>query len=225
MGAHILAQVVLPYFTGTPEDVAVNTFHFDEGLMDVKEDPELITTPLSRFYTVAAAPSTLKVGECLSSVLSRDAGAARIRLYYMDDPKPRVPFETFPFTLPTVIGATDGMPNEVAIVNSFQGERVSGLPQARRRGRVFLGPLGKAAFTLGTSSAFPKVNITYANAIVDASKRLFTEAYDNEVRWCVYSRKNNDLVPVRNGWVDSDPDTQRRRENGVRTRTAWTVSV
>lgn len=225
MGIHYMAQVVLPYYTGIPSDVAVNTFHFDGGTVDPEDDPTLITTPLTRFYTVAASPSGDPPGAWLSPIVSRSGGACKIRLYNMADPKPRKPFEIHSFTLPTVIGATDGMPNEVAVVASFHGDPASGLPQARRRGRVFIGPLTKSAFSMGTNASMPAVGTVFRESLVNASKRLCQESFASGARWVVYSRTNNNLVPVRSGWVDSDPDTQRRRENGVRNRVTWTINV
>lgn len=225
MGTHILAQVVLPYYTGVPEDVAVNTFHFDAMDADVLGDPSLVTEPLKDFYRAPVAPSTSAPGEWLSPIISRGVGAAKVKLYDMSEPKPRRPFEVDTFTLPTVIGATDGMPNECCIVSSFHGDPLSGHPQARRRGRIFFGPLTRSAFSMGTTSAMPAVGTVFRTSLVNASKQLCIDVRNNGPRWVVYSRASGDLVEIRSGWVDSDPDTQRRRENGVRDRVTWTLNV
>lgn len=225
MGIHYMAQVSLPYFTGIPEDVAINTFHFDGGTEDPRDDPSLITTPLERFYTVAAAPSSSAPGAWISPIVSRGTNACRIKLYDMSDPKPRKPFHIGSFTLPTVIGATEGMPNEVCVVASFHADPVSGEPQARRRGRVYLGPLTKSVFVMGTASVMPSVGEVFRTSVINAAERMCSECHVSGVRWMVYSRTDNNTVPVRSGWVDSDPDIQRRRENGVRTRSSWTINV
>lgn len=225
MGTHILAQVVLPYYTGIPQDVAVNTFHFDSMDEDVVGNPSLVTDPLKDFYRAPVSPSTSAPGEWISPIVSRGVGECKVKLYNMSDPKPRRPFEIDTFTLPAAIGATDGMPNEVCVVTSFQGDPLSGHPQARRRGRIFFGPLTKSAFSLGTVSSMPAVGTVFRSSLVNASKQLCIDVRAGGPRWVVYSRASGDLVEIRSGWVDSDPDTQRRRENGVRNRVTWTINV
>lgn len=221
---HVLAQVVLPYFTLTPEDVAVNTFHFDAD-SSVLDAPDALSLAVARFYNVAEDEYSYGVGAYLSPVVSRGTKAASVRLYNMSEPKPRRPFETFGFTLPSPAGPTSGLPNEVACVASFQGAKVSGIPQARRRGRVFLGPLVANAVNMGTNSVMPTISSPFTEAIRTACLRLANESSEADAEWSVFSRVASTLTHVRSGWIDSDPDTQRRRENGVRTRTVWSRDV
>lgn len=91
------------------------------------------------------------------------------------------------------------------MVLSFQADKVSGLPQARRRGRVYFGPLGGAAEASG------RPGTTLLSAVVAFGAALLSESNLADWTWVVYSTVNNGGAPVTNGWVDNSFDTQRRR--------------
>lgn len=113
-----------------------------------------------------------------------------------------------------------GLPSEVALCLSFQGEKVPGFPQARRRGRVYLGPIRRDANVAGRPSSGTR------GPIAAAATELCADLQDcsNSATLCVWSPSNADAVPVTDGWIDNAWDTQRRRGLGRTERTTWSAS-
>jgi hypothetical protein len=184
-------QCSLPFVTGLPADVATNTFHFDAATVGDLED---VDGALRAFY------------EGFTGVLSpRLNGHLRIRAYDLNDPEPRVPVWDNDDTL-SALGAT-AMPEQVALVMSFQRPVVSGSPQAQRRNRVFLGPFAVAANDAAT--ARPTVG-TLTNIRVAGETLLASSIAAPNWDWIVYSPVGG-VGAVDNGWVDNRWDTQRRR--------------
>lgn len=208
--AIIRAQVVLPYLSGKPEDVAVNTWHFSSGTA-AGADLELARDHLVEAYTVAppngpSGNALSPLGAHLSNAISRVTFPARIKLYDLAAPMPR-PVTEFTFTLPTSINPTaDEMPAEVALCGSFYALR--NLP--RQRGRIYFGP-----FTVNATQdepvnqrAHPRLQLR--ETIHGLLKRLISKPA-NTVNLAVYSRMDNVARAVTAGWVDDAFDTQRRR--------------
>lgn len=225
--AHWMAQVVLPYFTNIPRDVSVNTLHFDVTTSDSAATAQAIATATTQLYNLSAVGRTNPIAYYIAGVVSRTANAARVKIYNMDLPKPRPPILEHPWTLgPAASG--NNLPLEVSIVSSFQGDLSAGVPQARRRGRVYLGPLGAHAVSQGSGSAFPQVvegvRLDIAGAFSDYSSAI-PVATDGDAQWCVWSRVNSDLVRITNGWVNNEPDTQRRRQSQPTSRSTWSNNV
>lgn len=211
---NIRAQVVLPMFTNLPSDVITNTLNFDE------------TVPA----TLEAAAAALQpiIEDFYRDIYSTDMWAdylsintAHINFYRMDQPPPRVPVTTnlFTSTLPVVDPSV--LPTEVSVVLSFQGERLGGTPQARRRGRIYLGGLASNAVTVSSSSSFPLVNAAFRARIGTAASAFMAACETANFPWVVWSETDQLMVPVTNGWVDNAPDTQRRRSIDSNLRTLW----
>lgn len=136
--------------------------------------------------------------------------------YDRSDPVPRAPVleETFNFTsAPT----GNALPEEVACCLSFQGDVSSGIPQARNRGRVFIGPLN---VSVSDTSARP--SSAFRTALAGAADDLLT-ASDAAAAWTwvVWSTVLNSSGSITNGWVDNSFDTQRRRGRKPSTRTVF----
>lgn len=194
--AVLRAMVTLPKDSGVPEDAVTNVFYFDGDA--TTGTATAITTALSSFYT-AVMPQ-------LSSTLNPTT--ARVRFYDMGDSKPRAPFHDVFLTIGATTGPQTAAP-ELAICLSFQGARTSGVPQARRRGRIYLGPLGYTGI-----GAAETVNVTAVDAIAAAGGALMdaSDAASNW-SWVVYSQVEgaNAWAVVNNGWCDNAFDVQRRR--------------
>lgn len=213
----IYCVVTLPYTTGLPGDVAVNTFSFD------CDTPAAIDTAMSdlvSFYNTVHAPGTNPIAYYLSGVISRGTNACTIEAFDRADAIPRVAVDSRSFTLGSAASG-DNLPLEVAVTCSFRGEYTSGVNRARKRGRVFLGPLKETALSSSTGSA-PFVSTPFSNAILGASESLLL-GVPNGSQWVVWSKASNSASPVIGGWVDNDPDTQRRRSAQPTARAAWST--
>jgi len=138
------------------------------------------------------------------------------KLYDRADPSPRYPVSEGTWSFSSAPTGNPA-PTEVCVCLSFQGDRQSGIPQARHRGRVYIGPLDVAL--VDSSGQFSSTNRT---TLATAGNDLLTasNAATNWV-WAVWSTVNGDIVPVTNGWVDNEFDTQRRRGRDSTARTTF----
>ena len=207
------AIVELNRDTLIPKDLTVNTWYF-EPPGAISSSAADITTALDTFYTA--------IGGLLSPVLT---GTGSVAYYDLEDPEPRVPVAT---GLITFTPDTTGLPEEVALCLSFQGAVVSGEAQARRRGRVYLGPLSSDGSTLFTGYYRPSSGTR--SSITTAANALMGTA---GINWSVFSPTTagpppwaagdlaNAFTPVTNGWVDDTFDTQRRRGAPTTARTVF----
>lgn len=208
-----LAQVELRTQTGIPADNIINTFAF-QWVGSGSPDFETLVSLLSAFYAEMGT-------DVFSNVLSQGTGAHQVKIYDLTDPSPRPPVHIGTFTRS---GGTNPLPTEVAICASFQGIQEAGYSQARRRGRVFIGPLRQATITAGTDG-YPRISNATLTAIADACSDLQANASAVDWAWCVWSRADDELYIVNNGWVEDEFDTQRRRGPGPLTRTTWGAGI
>lgn len=190
-------QVELPYISGLPEDVSVNTFHSPITTID-GTIMGLVTVALGTFYTSVAGQ--------LSPVLEGDM---RIKVYDMADAEPRTPlFDGVVLNQFSTSGTP--MPEEVAICLSHRAAYDSGAPPARRRGRIYLGPLD--AVTLATiADNRTRVAPLELETLLDAWEQLHIDMIAAGAPLGVYSRADNVCRPVEAVFVDDSFDTQRRR--------------
>ncbi len=156
-----------------------------------------------------------------NSFRSRLAGTIRQnnnewKIYDRSDPLPRAPRSEGTWNF-TTAPSGNSLPPEVALCLSFQGVRQSGQPQARRRGRVYMGPLNSAALeTTGRPTALTVTTLRDAgNALRTASVAAAGWA------WTVHSPTSGQDVSVSNGWVDDEFDTQRRRGREATSRNVF----
>lgn len=209
----IRAQVNLPMKTALPEDTVINSWHFltaDASTLTL----DAIGANLSAFYGA------------ISALLASNIAGRVVKFYDLGEPAPRAPKRTD--TVAYVPTGTSAVPEEVAICLSFQGAQVSGQNQARRRGRVFLGPVGSGTIT----ETDERITVSSAarTTIKNAAAALLTSSQGSTVfDWVVYSPTtaagggpaDSWAVPVANGWVDDSFDTIRSRGTKPRTRTVF----
>lgn len=217
------AQVTIPIDSNLPEDSIVNTWYFDgdDDAEMVDEDyGDQVMTMLTTFYQAIDGV-----------VLASNIGAnASVKIYDMRDAEPRVPERTD--TIALAPAASEPYPNEVAICLSFAAEFASGVNPARRRGRIFLGPIASEVGNLSAGQV--RVGSAAQTAIADAAATM-QDGLVHEVgsvlrtRWAVYSPKTHQVTgdigaafnDVLTGWVDDSFDTQRRRGYRTTSRTVW----
>lgn len=197
-------------------DNQTNTWHFegDEGsFVDRDEYAATIAGEVGAFYQdIDSELGTLMFVNPLI-----------LRVYDLEDPEPRPPIleELVTLTLPS---AGDPLPPEVTMVMSFQAERLAGVNQARRRGRLYL-PTSRESLTVVSSGRVIWSAATINTVVAAASGILTTQPAGSA--WSVYSPTTfaatgslaQSFSAVFEGWVDNEPDTQRRRgaDFGVKT--------
>lgn len=219
--ALIRAQVILGHLSALPEDQLVNTLYFSTA--DTASGTlESIKASVKNIYNASTASRPF-LCSFFSTEVTQDGHG--LKLYNLDEPEPRAPISSDVWSL-AVAPNGDPLPGEVACCMSFQAAPESGLIQARRRGRIFIGRLDKDSSTNGRPSD------ALRTAIVDAGTRLLgdSSAAANWT-WVVYSKANPGtatrpaypatFAPVSNGWVDNAFDTQRRRGVAPTLRTTF----
>ena len=209
---NIIARVVLTPTTNISRDISTNTYNFYSPVGVDVSDLDNVVDMLTNLYTVVPPGGNRAIGGYISSSMQREG---RIIFYNRDDPHPRAPIFEDTFTMPAP-GAGSDLPAEVALVASFQGTRASGVSQARRRGRVFLGPLRAP----GTSFLNPPTAMV--EDIVKSFQQLKAESDASiSFQWRIWSEANGNSVLIDNGWIDNAWDNQRRRGPRPTARTTW----
>lgn len=196
-------QVELAMTSGNPLDKATNVWHF---IADDLTALDLALTQVTTFYAA--------IDVQLSGAVANTGH--RIRCYDLADPEPRAPVRDQ--GIGGFVAGTGASAPELAICISYQTTRQSGQSQARRRGRLYMGPLKGAA--VNTSTGFPETAMltAFGSAIqnlLDASQAAATWA------WAVYSRTNNVAIEVTDAWIDNAFDIQRRRGVAATSRTTY----
>lgn len=207
MSVEVLAQWKMVSASGDAADDIINTWSFR---IETSPPPAAtllaIKTALETFYT------NLKTA--FSS--QQYTGAWTLKIYNRADPTPRAPIVTYTGTI-TSLSASASMPPEVTQVLSFQGTRVSGQPQSRRRGRVYLPTLIASTYTTGGM-----LNTALQTSIKDEANALLTASdAAADWTWVIFSEVNSSSVPVHDGWVDNAADIQRRRGRKPTTRATF----
>nr|CRY96730.1 hypothetical protein [uncultured prokaryote] len=205
-------QASFPASTSLAADVITNTWHLNSA---ISPDYDNAVDMIHDFYT--ATPSDANPVMNYIGGLLLD-GKIQYKIYNLADTKPRAPVyeDERSVSFPTA----SALPPEVALVLSFQAEKVSGTPQARRRNRVYIGPF--------TASANDDGRPTDALlAAIQSSARDLLAAANASVswNWFVNSPTYAAIAQVDNGWVDDEWDTQRRRGRLATTRELWTSST
>lgn len=210
-------QVNLDRDSAIPADVITNTWHFVADDTDAADltSASAVASALSTFYNAITTR--------LSAVF---AGTGTVDVYDLHEPKPRVPILTQAIT--TFTPNTTGLPSEVALCLSMQAAPISGISQARRRGRVYIGPLAVATSAVsGTGGDVRPTGACQTNLLTAAAALTPVVAGSRAWSLCVYSpttfqNQGGDVelsaFPVASFWVDDAFDVQRRRGAPVTSR-------
>lgn len=116
-----------------PENDVLNTWHFQHDnyppLTTAEDSANDMVDQLEVFYQLID-----------TTLFATTVGTEMIcRVYDLADPEPRVPIITR--TVAITPSPTAALPHEDAAVLSMRAAPISGVPAARLRGRVYLGPL------------------------------------------------------------------------------------
>lgn len=205
------------------EDQFVNTLYVTTGSTSVAAAAPTITTAVANIWNVTPAGELEELARYMSGFINRTQ--CETRCYDMGTPKPRVPIIT-PWTMLPQSNVVADMPEEVALCSSFKGDPPA---TARRRGRVYIGPLntrGLLADIAGeTGPARPVQGFT--QIIAKAFKGFASAMSAAGFVWCIQSEATGTpvYVPVKAGWVDNAWDTQRRRGVDATSRFTWSLAA
>jgi len=203
-----ILQVVIRSSSGIPANDITNTFCISNTEGDDVES-ERIVGYFKDFYDV--------VEDVLYSNQVEQDGHL-IKFYDAAAPSPNYPYYEGTFDLTGVPSGT-ALPTEVAVCLSFQAPRVAGEAQARRRGRVYLGPVNEDANVAGRPGASMRTSILAA--AVDLQQAMRDDS--NALAWCVWSTADAQSVVLTEAWMDDAWDTQRSR--GLETTSRISVNL
>lgn len=209
VSAEYKAMVIRQCESGLAEDVYVNTFTFlaDDDKVTAADD---INSALIDFYenpgTVGAIDKWYH--PCVNN-------SRIIKIYKLSDLKPREPLIRVSTATTTRITSV-GMPEEVAVVLSFSAAAPH---TARRRGRIYFGPLVHAAVTPMSGTDISSVHAELQQGLTDGAIRLANHV---DAGWLIHSLAGaGSFSAVETGWVDNAFDTQRRRGMTATLRRTW----
>lgn len=218
--AVIRAMRILMPKSGIVADQIVNTFYFTSGTGTADPAASVgtqIGAALDDFYNLAVG-----AGQAVRFYTNEGATNATTsvtyKMYNMDAAKPRAVWAAPVAQHLTPRITTAGLPSEVCACLSFRGSLVSGANAARRRGRVYIGPLNTAAQAQILSNGQMSVIAGLQNALVNGANRLRDDLAALAIGWGVYSPTTrgagpalDGFVPIVHAWCDDAFDTQRRR--------------
>lgn len=215
MPAEALVTATLHHDSGLPEDDVVNTFHFvSSSATDVSEtDAQSMATLVENFYSATPTGDTAPLSQFMSQQL---AGTGLTKVYDLADAQPRVPIYTHSFSLTVGSAGTGGLPSETALCLSYSAFPVSGTPAARRRGRLYIGPLQNSVLTNGRPTSSLIDRLGRAGSVLRTGTGL-----TGGFVWGVRSDVNGNTVAIANLYVDNAFDTQRRRGERATARTTF----
>lgn len=224
------AEVVLPYTTGLPRDVSVNTFAFAFAADDV-DIPAAFEDALVSFYNDDTPIDEGAICNAISRVVDRTTNVCKINWFSRPTWAPSAtatPIHQTSWTLgPASLAMNLDLPLEVAVCSSYRNETEVTEPVGRRRGRIYIGPLGDNV--LDNSGVFPTVAESTVDVIAEATARLagerVTSGGDFVSGWGIWSRANSSFFGIESGWVDNEFDTQRRRQVDADDRTNWSLLI
>lgn len=213
----IIAQVTIPHRSLVAADNVMNTFHFTT-FGDPALAAENARTRLNRFYNDIPDEGSVPLKNFWSGELN--PAQARIKVYDLSDPEPRVPVMDEPLGLTAASPlSSDNLPGEVCLAFSYRAALESGVSRARSRGRIYFGPLNRAV--LSGANDFPARPT--AALILNGRMACKELADDNDdgLRWVVWSRRDEEAYEIVAGHVDNAFDTQRRRGVEMTVRGGW----
>ncbi len=180
-------QVVLHHTMGLPEDDYVNHLHFEVNSPDTLEG-------LCDGINAAYATN-------LNAVLSQAVNGMTVKCY-APGLNPTGPEFQKSYTTPT--GAGGAAPPQIAICMSYATVDDPDASTPRRRGRIYLGPLGPGLDE--------KVPSGHRNSIIAFGQAIGAVGTASNTTWLMKSQTDNSYHKIESIWVDDSFDVIRRRK-------------
>lgn len=200
---------------GLSEDRYVNTFHF----LDLPlggDDYAALAAAIKSFYYDANNPD----GSIRSYMANHAVGdGSQIKVFDLDDPEPRVPVYDETYDPVPANSASDALPGEVACCLSFTAPPAPGVPMARRRGRIYIGPLNMDAIDAVAAVDKARPDNVFRTVCTAAFRRLADDSFAAGFALVQYSPTAGVASAPSSCWMDDAFDTQRRRGVAPTTRT------
>lgn len=205
-----------------PEDRYVNVFYFQPDV--TPGTLATLSAAIKNFYSSTPAGETHPLTWYLSGVI--DAPGATVKMYDLDDAKPRATVFEETYT-PAGFGGSSvrNLPNEVALCLSYSAGPASGQPIARRRGRLYLGPWSENALATAGLNAEATPEDALRDLVPKAAQEMASVAAGAGYDWSVYSPTDDLAISILSCWCDNAWDTQRRRGNKPTARTTELIST
>lgn len=220
----VLVRAVMTATSGLPADAVINDFAFQAAAAPTAADVDNMFAAVDGFYRSVTGGGQA-VGQYISNQVNRGA-THELQAFHIVAGPMGSPFRSDPWLGPPTVLSGPGLPTEVAGVLSFHADLTGAVeesgatrPRARRRGRVYIGPLITSA--VNTGAAPYRLADAFTLAVREAAVRTMDLGNANAVPWCVWSRADATLRPVVGGWTDDAPDIQRRRGTSPLTRVVW----
>lgn len=226
-GGAYLIQTIMSSTSGLVEDEVVNDWAVDFGGPGTSTGQlEDAMSAVGDFFRLGATAGD-RVGSYIGGSIDRGA-THRIELREIVAGPLGPPLITQDWLGPTSAVATSNLPTECAAVLSFHAD-LTGIfeevgvtrPRARRRGRVFIGPLTTGAVVVADPQ--PVLHNDFRVAMQANAVAMFDALATIGAEWSVWSRVDQTLRQVVGGWTDNAPDTQRRRGQAASQRSTFTT--
>jgi hypothetical protein len=223
--ALIRVQAIILDKSNIAKENATNTFHF-VGSAAVANVSTLITK-VQRFYTAnidSLDGNGDNVNGSLINYMAPTVKEIVVKGYDTAGPAPHPPIaETLPSSGTGFLPGA-ALPSEVAVCLSLRTTPVGGVIAARRRGRVFAGPLNEnARFAPALTAARPAA--VFTNKLIALAQRLDAEAAAAGYQWVIRSIAGGSYSDVDEVWCDNAFDTQRSRGVRPTVRNAQILAV
>lgn len=204
--------------SGLPQDGVVNTFYFHHPLDTWAGDTALeLAQVVVDFYDHAHPGQSVSLRTFIAEATMAPLRHT-VKVYDMADTEPRTPQIVHTTAGGGANNVVTPMPSEVALCMSYRGALVSGLNPARRRGRIYLGPLSSGIVTQDTAG-WSRPDPAYRADILLAAQGMNADALTEGWTWMCQSGAGTQtpvdlphvFTPITHVWVDDAWDTQRRR--------------
>jgi hypothetical protein len=236
MAGFVRVQHAYKHKSGLPEDDIVNTWYF-------ATNPTVTTTAAATELADAVCDfydSTHgSTGAVRTYIAETQMAPLRhhVKVYDMLQAKPRAPIYERNDANGTANNTGTAMPSELAVAMSYRGELASGIDMARRRGRIFLGPLNATVMDVDTATNVSRPPAAFRDAIIGAAGGMRTRVRTAGWEWVLLSTTNwvegeglfgPGVHVIRQVSVDNAFDIIRKRGKAPSVRTmgpVWTEAA